>query len=1294
MIHARNLRLLTVISTIVSMFASLGANRLCSAAENASAWETNFQTPPDSAKPWVYWFWLNSNITREGLTADLEAMKQAGIGGVLIMEVDQGAPVGDVPFAGPKWLELFKHACAEAKRLNIEINMNNDAGWNGSGGPWIKPEQSMQKIVWTDTQAEGPRKFQDTLAQPQAVANYYEDITVMAFPTPAENARIPNLLDKAAYNAGLSAMPAPAAWPAVPAEGTVAPDKIVALTEKMDKAGRLVWDVPEGKWTILRIGHTSTGKENHPTPASGCGLECDKMSKEAAETHFAGLMGKIIAECGPLVGQSLVATHIDSWENGSQNWTPKFREEFKSRRGYDLMPYFPVMTGRIVGSREKSERFLWDVRQTVGELVLQNYAGHFREMAHRHGMRLSIEHYTWCPCDELAYGGYADEPMGEFWAWWFGTNKKYGFSFSSTEAASAAHVYGKKIVGAEAFTACDSERWQGHPAIIKDLGDWAFCEGINRFVFHRYAMQPWLTVQPGMTMGPWGLHYERTQTWWGMSKAWHDYLARCQYLLREGLFVADVCYLGAEASPQSIMGQKRFLAKKPDPLDPQNPDYPRDRLDYSFDLCSTEALLTRMSVKDGRLTLPDGMSYRLLGPAQRRNHDAETAGQDQGVGRSRGDGRRLASLEITQLKRLPAMRRQSSAACRVALGFGRSAEKLTERKVGTGRMFWSAAFQKKPNVSKSAKDQLHSAQWIWHAEGNPAASTPPGSRYFQKSFAVEGEVKSAQLAMTADNEFAVWIDGAQVGDGHSHTRTYTFDVAHLLKQGQNWLSVEAVNGTDSPSPAGLIGTLSIQYRDGRKQIIVTDKSWKSAQKAEDNWISKADAPDGWTAAMNLGALGMAPWGNLDTSAFDSELYPEVDLVADVLKKIDVKPDFTYQTVSGTKSLRYIHRNDEGKDIYFVANKLPQREQAVCSFRVQGKRPEFWWPDTGRIEYPAACEEADGAVRVPISFGPVESVFVIFRDKATAVDKRIVSVARDGKELFGTALRAGASSPPEDSNAPLPVADAGVKLTIDAEHRVALEAEQPGSYTLKFAGGDSRRIEVAKLPPPIELSSDWDVRFDPKRGGPESVKFDKLVSWSDRAEEGVKFYSGTAAYVKKFTVPADLISPDRKFAIDLGRVEVMAQVTLNGKDLGILWKTPYKVDISGAIQPGENSLEVKVVNLPINRQIGDEFLPEDSDRNPDGTLEVLAKMAFGRQVQPDRPLHLRLLASLAQDRSAATLRPPRPRANRARGARGIAGEMRSQKIGWDMRRRNSTHFLWFIRLKHLLLADYARRFFRV
>ena len=213
----------------------------------------------------------------------------------------------------------------------------------------------------------------------------------------------------------------------------------------MDAAGRLAWDVPAGKWTILRLGHTSTGMENQPAPASGRGLECDKLSTEGIEANFAGMMAKLTHDVGQAAGKTLVATHIDSWENGSQNWTRRMREEFRRRRGYDITPFLPVMTGRVVGSLEVSERFLWDLRQTISELVIENYAGRMSQLAHQHGLKFTIEAYG-SPCDHLPYAGQSDEPMGEFWVGGSAIETCRGM-------ASAAHIYGKPIVGAESFTA-------------------------------------------------------------------------------------------------------------------------------------------------------------------------------------------------------------------------------------------------------------------------------------------------------------------------------------------------------------------------------------------------------------------------------------------------------------------------------------------------------------------------------------------------------------------------------------------------------------------------------------------------------------------------------------------------------------------------------------------------------------------------------------------------------------------------------------------------------------------------
>jgi hypothetical protein len=280
---------------------------------------------------------------------------------------------------------------------------------------------------------------------------------------------------------------------------------------------------------------------------------------------------------------------------GAQNWTGAFREEFLKRRGYDLLPYLPAVTGRPVGDLERSERFLWDLRQTANELVLEEHALRLKERGRRDGFRLSIEPYDMTPCADMTLGTAADVPMAEFWLYGFNT------AHSVLEAAGIAHTNGRRIVAAESFTSDDREAWKAHPASMKALGDWAFSAGVNRIVFHRSQHQAGLAVRPGMTMGPYGVHWERTQTWWDMVPAYHRYLARCQFLLRQGFPVADVCFLVAEGAPHVFRPPASAL--KGDPPGPVGP---------AFDGCPPETLLAAASAKDGRIVFPDGMSYRVL----------------------------------------------------------------------------------------------------------------------------------------------------------------------------------------------------------------------------------------------------------------------------------------------------------------------------------------------------------------------------------------------------------------------------------------------------------------------------------------------------------------------------------------------------------------------------------------------------------------------------------------------------------------------------------------------------------
>ena len=558
----------------------------------------SFAAPPFDCGPWVYWFWLDVNVTHTGITADLEAMKAVGIAGVLIMDVDQGTPASfnGARFGDSKWYELFKFACSEAHRLGMHINMTNDAGWCGSGGPWVTPELSMQRVVCSRTSVAGGKLYDAVLPQPQANLNFYRDIAVLAFPEPTHVYTLTDLNNKTDVTSQDN-IPAPAKWPKLQADQIVATNSVRDISAHMDNSGHLKWNVPRGHWTVLRFGHTTTGVKNHPAPVGGLGLETDKLSRAATLFQFNSLMQRIIKHIGPLAGQTLVSTHIDSWETGSQNWTPTFRADFHRLRGYDITPYLPVFAGEVVESLEVSQRFLWDLRATIGDLLGENYAGAMREIAEKHGMRLSIEGYSGEPANDVRYGGQATEPMSECWSW-----TRFGASSTVTEMASAGHVYGHNIIGQETFTANSDEKWQGHPAVVKDIGDWTFCEGINRFVFHRYAMQPWTNPHyaPGMSMGPWGLHYERTNTWWHLTKPWHDYVARCCYLLRQGHFVADVCYMQPEGAPQSFAAPEKGSGNPP------------RRPGYNYDGCPAQAVLTRMEYRNGMLTLPGGMKYRIL----------------------------------------------------------------------------------------------------------------------------------------------------------------------------------------------------------------------------------------------------------------------------------------------------------------------------------------------------------------------------------------------------------------------------------------------------------------------------------------------------------------------------------------------------------------------------------------------------------------------------------------------------------------------------------------------------------
>ncbi|UOQ67991.1 glycosyl hydrolase [Hymenobacter volaticus] len=415
--------------------------------------------------------------------------------------------------------------------------------------------------------------------------------------------------------------------------------KVVNLTGKLDATGRLIWNVPPGNWTILRVGHGSTGQINTTGGGAG-GLECDKFNPEAVKLQFDSWFGEAIRQGGPdLASRVLKMFHVDSWECGSQNWSINFATEFKQRRGYELLPYLPVLTGVPLESADVSERVLFDVRQTIAELVNDKFYVTLKEQAHAKGCTFSAEAIApTMVSDGLLHYQHADVPMGEFWL----RSPTHDKPNDMLDAISGAHIYGKNIVQAEAFTELRLA-WDEHPGMLKALQDRNYALGINRMVYHVFVHNPWLNRKPGMTLSGIGLFFQRDQTWWKPGRAWVDYARRCQALLQLGHPVTDVAVFTGEETPRRAILPDRLVSTLPGIFGAATVASEKQRLanvglpmrelpekvsasanmataetlvdplhGYAYDSFNKDVLLNRATVQNGRITLPGGASYSLL----------------------------------------------------------------------------------------------------------------------------------------------------------------------------------------------------------------------------------------------------------------------------------------------------------------------------------------------------------------------------------------------------------------------------------------------------------------------------------------------------------------------------------------------------------------------------------------------------------------------------------------------------------------------------------------------------------
>lgn len=544
--------------------------------------ESGFQNPPNQAKARTWWHWISGNVSKSGITEDLEAMKQVGIQEAQLFNVHLGFPKGGITYLSEEWLDLFHFAASEAKRLDLELAFHNSAGWSSSGGPWVTEENAMQTVVFSELLVDGGSLLKKEIPKPKTKFNYYKDIAVLAFPKPKESIKIDGL-DYKILSDRIRNHLLPETKE-IPNAAIVKKESIIDITSKFSENGVLEWNIPKGEWVILRIGHTSNGAKNRPAVDGGHGLEVDKMSEAALDDYWNKGIQPILNKLGDLVGETVNNCLIDSYEVGSQNWTSGFEHQFKKLRGYDLRPYLPTLAGYYVESGEITERFQWDFRRTIGDLIAENYYGHFAKLCHKNKLKFSVEPY-WGPFDNMQVGAKGDIVMCEFWS------GGYPFFDSSKFVSSIAHLNGSSIVGAESFTGIGG--WDKHPATIKSIGDKAWAEGITRFIFHTYVHQPW-DIGPGMALSYHGFDFNRLNTWWTQSKSYLDYIAKSQYLLQQGTNVADVLVFTGDSSPNTA-----FLLPE------------LKKSGYDYDLIGANKL-GELSVENGKIVTKFGVAYEVL----------------------------------------------------------------------------------------------------------------------------------------------------------------------------------------------------------------------------------------------------------------------------------------------------------------------------------------------------------------------------------------------------------------------------------------------------------------------------------------------------------------------------------------------------------------------------------------------------------------------------------------------------------------------------------------------------------
>ena len=589
----------------------------------------------------------------------------------------------------------------------------------------------------------------------------------------------------------------------------LAQDKIMDISQYMTADGQLAWTAPtEEAWTILRIGHVNEGRKNSPAPPAGTGWECDKLSTEGPEAHFAGYIGRLTN--GTLQGGMLNGMLLDSWECYSQTWTLKMEDEFNERMGYELRTWLPSIFGYVIDNPETTSRFLHDWRSVVGDLFANKFYRRMAELGHEQGLTVVYETAGGdvFPADFMEYFKYADFPMCEFWHP-YTTGYVGSLNFKPIKpTASAARMYGKPRVAAESFTSFDLH-WNEHFEFLKDYADYHFIEGVTHNVFHTYTHNPQIGfLPPGTSMGSKiGTPFLRGQTWWPYMKEFTTYLARCSYMLERGQSVSDILwYIGDE------------ISHKPD----QEYPFPAG---YKYDYCNPDVLLNRLSVKDGLVVTPEGLSYKFIWIPENKRMLPETLERlytliEQGVTVVANAPQRICTLAGGD-------ETQARFDKNVKAIWGKAADGAITT-IGKGRLLAGVTIEKAIELLGLKQDVQGGVRWL-HRQVKGA------DWYFitpEKQQAFQGKV-----SFRAQGAAELW-----------NPITGEITPLNVERQGE-YASIEL----DMPKA----GSCFVVFNHNKQQQKVEKVALANTQSIDNKWT--VQFPEGWGAPAELEIETLAPW---------------------------------------------------------------------------------------------------------------------------------------------------------------------------------------------------------------------------------------------------------------------------------------------------------------------------------------------------------------------------------------------------------------------------------------------------